>query len=279
VLDSHCVSDIFEKPWMGLVTGACSSFIILLPLGIVSLWTGWTMPPAHIVAMALLAGILIQCSQLLYFYALRNTEAGIIAAYWNLVPVLVALISFLLLKEVLVPLHYVGIAVLIGTSVAFCLLDSNLHARWNSLILMTIASAMQAVLILLEDRVYQVTPFLVGFGITTLGLILAGMVPVFFRHTRTQLKKNLAVLLPAATLILTIELINLLALFFSGRALDLGIPSLVSAVETTIPGYTFILSILLLTLLPRLGDGKAWRKLPLKLGLVGTMSIGVYFLA
>jgi len=279
VLDSHCVSDVFEKPWIGLVTGAFSSLLILLPLGILSLWMGWEMPPAHIVAMALLAGILIQCSQLLYFYALRNTEAGIIAAYWNLVPVLVMVLSFLLLGEVLVPLHYAGIAILIGASVAFCLLDSNLHARWNSLVLMVVASSMQAVLILLEDQVYQAVPFLVGFGITTLGLILAGMVPVLFRHARAQLKKNLAILLPAAKLILAIEMINLLALFFSGRALDLGIPSLVSAVETTIPGYTFLLSILFLALLPRLGDAKARLKLPMKLGLVSAMSIGVYLLA
>lgn len=279
VLDSHCVSDVFEKPWIGLVTGAFSSLLILLPLGILGFWAGWKMPPANIAAMALLAGILIQCSQLLYFYALRNTEAGIIAAYWNLVPVLVVTLSFLWFDEVLAPLHYAGIAILIGASVAFCLLDSNLRARWNSLFLMAVASAMQAVLILLEYSVYQAIPFLLGFGIVTLGLILAGMVPLLFRQARARLVRNMPVLLPAVKLIIAIELINLLALFFSGKAVDLGIPSLVSAVETTIPGYTFLLSILLFAVLPRFGDAKARLKLPLKLGLVSTMSIGVYLLA
>ena len=261
------------------MTGAFSSLLILLPLGALSFWIGWQLPNAQIVAMALLAGILIQCSQLLYFYALNNTEAGIIAAYWNLVPVLVIILSFLFLREVLSPIHYIGIAMLIGASIAFCRLDSNLNTRWHSLFLMIIASAMQAILILIEDQVYQATTFLIGFGITTFGLILSGLVPILFRHTRRQLQQNLPILIPAAKLIIFIELINLLALSFSGRALDLGIPSFVSAVETTIPGYTFVLSILILAILPHFGDPKAYSKLPIKLSLVAAMSIGVFLLS
>jgi hypothetical protein len=90
----------------------------------------------------------------------------------------------------------------------------------------------------------------------------------------------MADLRPAIPMIVGIEVANLVALFMSQRAIDLGIPSLVAAVESTIPAYTFALSIaLVLFTKERFGDPKAWHRLPLKLILVGIMAVGVVLLS
>jgi len=47
----------------------------------------------------LLAGFAFMASQALYFRALAISESGTVAAYWNLLPVLLLLASYLFLGE------------------------------------------------------------------------------------------------------------------------------------------------------------------------------------
>lgn len=75
---------------------------------------------------------------------------------------------------------------------------------------------------------------------------------------------------------LAIELINLVALLMSQQAVALGIPSLVAAVETTIPAYTFILSIVLHRLNLPLNDARVFYQLRLKWLLLGIMMVGIF---
>ena len=87
VLDSYCVSDIFEKPWVGGLTSSLATVVvILMAMPFVLPFIEWSLPPSKIILLALLAGGLIQASQFLYFQALSYSEAGIVAAYWNMIP-------------------------------------------------------------------------------------------------------------------------------------------------------------------------------------------------
>ncbi len=279
VVDAYCVEDVFDHPWMGFVTSAIASAVLCVPLVVLLLLSNWEMPPMHIALMALGAGCLIQLSQLLYFQALKYTEAGIIAAYWNLVPVLVVFLSFFLFRERLQGNEYLGIALLIAASVVFCALDSNLEMRGKSFLLMAAASALQAAMFLIEDAVFEAIPYATGFVLITIGLAVTGILPLLLRAPRQAFVRNLPRLKKAAGILLGIEVINLFALATSQRAVDLGVPSLVAAVETTIPAYTFILSIAMLSILPAFGDIESRKHLPKKIGLVGLMSAGVYLLA
>jgi len=279
VVDAHCVDDVFERPWFGFVTSALASLIVAIPLPVLLLLSAWESPSIGIVCIALVAGSLIQWSQLLYFAALEHTETGIVAAYWNLVPVMVVGLSFALLHEVLSPQQYVGIAMLIGASVAFCMLDVNLEKRWQSLFLMTAASGMQAIMFLLEEIVYREVPYPLGFTLITAGLIATGLTPIAIRPLRQCFSRNIPRLAKAGWMLIGVEVVNILALASSQRAVDLGIPSLVSSVETTIPAYTFLLSLILLRVAPPFGNAESRRHLPFKLTLVGAMTWGVYLLA
>lgn len=275
ILDRFCVEDIFEEPWIGVLTSALASLVIFLPLPYLAPILNWWLPSIPIVLMALGAGALIQFSQFFYFKALSYSEAGIVAAYWNMVPAIIPFASFLVFREMLSQTQYAGIALLTFASVFFCLIDTNKKNRWDSFILMFIASIMQVAMFLMQDIVFEHIPYSEGFYIITCGLILAGLTPLLFAHNRQVIARNSLSLTKGAKLFMLIELVNLAALASSQKAVSLGIPSLVAAVESTIPAYTFILSILLVIIAPKLGDPQSKTKLATKFSLVGVMTYGV----
>ena len=279
VVDSYCVEDIFEEPWIGVITSALASFIIFIPLPYIAPLLHWEMPTLSILLMALAAGALIQFSQFFYFKALSYSEAGIVAAYWNMVPALVPFASFLVFSRILKLEEYIGILLLILASVCFCLLDENKKMRWNSFFIMSIAACMQVIMFLLQDVVFEHIPYSEGFYIITAGLILAGLTPLLFRRKRIMIARNSGTLYRFARLFVYIEVINLAALASSQKAVSLGIPSLVAAVESTIPAYTFAISLLLFILLPMFGDPKSKQKLLQKFSLVGLMTVGVFLIS
>jgi hypothetical protein len=80
-------------------------------------------------------------------------------------------------------------------------------------------------------------------------------------------------------LFLGLEFANLVALYLSQKAVDLGSPTLSAAMETTVPGYTFLLTILLLYFKRQNVNEEARYRLRTKLVLVGIMSLGVAQLA
>jgi drug/metabolite transporter (DMT)-like permease len=279
VLDAHCVERVFDRPWMGVITSALASVVAFLLIPFVAPFVPWQVPSWEIALLALLAGGLIQFSQGFYFQALAYSEAGIVAAYWNMIPTFLPVASFAILGSVLAQWHYVGIGLLVVASVAFCLLDSNFEARWRSLFLMVIASCLQVAALLIEKHVFEHSPFFVGFLIITAGIVLSGSLPLVLPSVRTAFKNNMATLRPAFAMIVAIEVINLAALFLSQRAISLGVPSLVAAVESTIPAYTFLFSFVFVLITKRFGDPKALRRLPAKFLLGAVMAIGVWLLS
>lgn len=279
VLDAHCVDRVFDKPWMGVITSSLTSLLIVLCLSFVLPFGKWSLPESNIFLLALLAGTLIQISQIFYFQALDYSEAGIVAAYWNLTPALVPFASFLFWGKVLAGWEYLGIGVIVIASVCFCLFDSNLKTSWMAFWLMLIASCLQVNVLLLESEVFKHCDFLIGFWLITLGISISGTLPLMFSRIRSVFRKNLLSLQSAIPIILGIEIANLLALFMSQRAISLGVPSLVAAVEATVPAYTFALSIILLTFNSSFGEPQVWHRFPIKLGLTVLMAVGVRMVA
>jgi drug/metabolite transporter (DMT)-like permease len=281
ILDAYCVEDVFEKPWMGVVTGALSSAVIILgPLPFIIPFTSWVWPPLNIILIALIAGVLIQISQALYFQSLSYSEAGIIGAYWNMIPAMVPILSFIFLREVLTPSAYIGISILIFASTYILLLDSNREFRTKSLVLMIFACLMQAISYLLLDHSYSEASYAIIFYLMTIGLISAGILPLILKSVRTTFQKNLPQLLPAAKFFIAVELANIIALACAQKAVDLGNPSLVAAIETTIPAFIIIISIFLLGLTAeKFGDTRTRFKIQYKLAAVTVMVVGVFLIS
>ncbi len=280
ILDSHCVGNVFDRPWMGVITSSLATAFISLIALLILPYGEWRLPEWHIIALALLAGGFIQLGQVFYFKALEKTEAGIVAAYGNFTPTLLPLASYFFMGDVLEPWHYLAIGVLVVSSICFCLIDVRRNGKWDSVFLMLFASTIQVAAILIEKYVFEHGTFLISFAFVIMGVVLSGVLPLLFvTSVRSAFCKNLPKLRPLAPLFVCIEMANLVALYMSQRAVDLGSPSLAAAMETTVPGYTFLLTIFLLTLNHRFGNEEARYKLRTKLVLVGIMTVGVMQIA
>lgn len=276
ILDSHCVGNVFDRPWVGVITGSLATAVIFLAFPFVAPFWDWQLPSLKVVGLAIFAGCLIQLSQAFYFQALEQTEAGIVAAYENFTPTLMPIASYFLLDEVLETWHYIGIGVLVLASLCFCLIDISRTGRWNSILLMLMTSALQVSAILIEKYVFEQGEFFVCFTLIILGVALSGVLPLLlFPKVRAIFNDNVPKLKPLALLFVGLEFANLVALYLSQKAVDLGSPALSAAMETTVPGYTFLMMIVLLYVNRKYGDEDAKYRLGTKLILVGIMSFGV----
>jgi uncharacterized membrane protein len=280
ILDSHCVGNVFDKPWIGVITGSLATAVILLAFPFILPFVEWQLPEWQIIALALLAGGLIQLAQAFYFEALDRTEAGIVAAYENFTPTLLPLASYFLMGDVLELWHYIGIGVLVIASLCFALIDVSRNGRWDSIFLMLTASTIQVLVILIEKYVFEHSTFYISFMFIIIGVVLSGMLPMLISaNVRKTFSNNIPKLKPLAPLFIGLELANVVALYLSQKALDLGSPALSAAMETTVPGYTFLLTILLLYFKHHYGDEDARYELRTKLVLVGIMTAGVMQIA
>jgi drug/metabolite transporter (DMT)-like permease len=279
IIDEYCVEMIFEYPWLGVITSALASLVILVPLPFIVPFTGWEWPSTLVIITAVFAGILIQISQLLYFNALANTNAGIVAAYWNMIPAMLPMLSFIFLNKVLTPNQYFGIIILIFASNIMLLSDHNYETRTKAFLLMLGASLIQAISYLLQDFVYENSTYIVGFVSFTMGIICVGILPLALPKIRNVLTQSSNRLLSATKIFLAVEILNLIALAFAQKSIQEGSPSLVAAVETTIPGFTFLISVLCIPFFSMSYDKEIFSDLGRKLSALSMMIVGVYMVS
>jgi drug/metabolite transporter (DMT)-like permease len=276
VLDSHLVGQVFDRPWVGVVVSAAFVAAILPFLTAGLLVTGVAPVGAGTILLALLTGALFAATQAAHFQALRYGESGIVAAYWGMVPVFVAAGGYAWLGERLPGRAYAGTAVLVVASVVFCLLDSNLKARWISFWTALAGCLFQAGYYLAVKVVFKGCPVYQGVLLILAGMAAAGLAPLVFRSARRVVGGNWPRLRPALRLIVVIELFHLLAVLAGQLAVNAGSPSLVAAAEATIPAFTFLLSLVLFARTGRYGEAEAGRRMPAKLTLVAVMTLGVW---
>ncbi|MBK8815306.1 MAG: EamA family transporter [Methylococcaceae bacterium] len=276
ILDSHCVGNVFDRPWVGVITGSLATAVIFLAFPFILPFIEWQFPHWRIIALSIVAGGLIQLSQAFYFQALERTEAGIVAAYENFTPTLMPLASYFLMGEVLEPWHYIAIGVLVVASLCFCLIDISRDGKWDSILLMMVTSSLQVAAILIEKYVFEHGDFIICFLLIISGVVLSGVLPLLFSsNVRKIFIGNIPKLKPLTGLFIGLECANLVALYLSQKAVDLGSPALSAAMETTVPGYTFLITVALLYFKHHYGDEDAKYRLRTKLILVAIMSVGV----
>jgi drug/metabolite transporter (DMT)-like permease len=273
ILDEHCVDKIFSKPWVGVLTSSAISagIFLLVPFSGQKI----VIPSWEILAVCLLTGAVIQGSQYYYFLALDCSDCGTVSAYWNLTPTFLPVISYWLFGYVITGNNYVGIGMLVLGSVGLCLND-KLPDKWNTLYLMTIAASLQTIVVLLEKYIFDRTDFFGAFLAITVGTVAAGLSGFKSQEVRATFRANLPSIGKAWRVLVAIELLNWVALYLGQSAVKDGIPSLVSAIEASIPAFAFGLS-MGIAFLNRQFD--AYRKgLGLKLSMIGLMMVGVWLI-
>jgi uncharacterized membrane protein len=282
VLDEHCVDNIFSKPWLGVITssGISAGIFILLPILNIPI----VIPSWDLLAICLVTGAIIQLSQFFYFRALDCSDSGTVAAYWNLTPIFLILISYWLFGYLITSNNYIGIALLIVASIGLCAVD-KFSNRWDTLYLMSIASGLLTIVMTIEKYIFDRTDFFGAFLSITAGMIMSGLACLTIPQVRSTLISDFPKIKQALPIFIAIELLNLSALYTGQTAVKLGVPVVVSAIEASTPAYVFGLSLLIATFqrrldspTERLRQREAKQKLPLKWGFVSLTIVGVWLL-
>lgn len=279
VLDSYCVEELFERPWIGSVTSALM-MLALLPILLGGLLvTGITPVTVTEVALCGLAGGLFMAGQAAYLRALSLSESGIVAAHFNLLPLLLLLAGHWFLGERLSLSNYTGSLLLVVASVIFGLVDANAASRWESFCLMFLATGTQVAYFLILDQLLAGSPTYQTFVLVSVAMIAFGFAPLINAKNRSLVRGNWPRIRKALALLAGIEAANLLALAANQQAIALGTASLVAAVEATAPVFVFALSSTLYALFQKYGEPGAARRFPCKVTLAGIMAVGVWMVA
>jgi uncharacterized membrane protein len=274
ILDEHCVDKIFSKPWFGVITSSGISVGIFLLIPILNI--NVVIPSWDVLSICLFTGSIIQLSQFFYFHALDRSDSGTVSAYWNLTPVFLPIVSYWLFGNLITGSNYVGIVLLLASSIGLCVID-KFKSRWDTFCLMSIAAALQTVVVLLEKNIFDRTDFSGAFLSITAGIIISGLAGLMIKKVRLVLLQDLPKIVKALPILILIELINWAALYNSQTAVKLGVPSLVSAIEASTPAFAFGLSLLIATWQrPTVIDTRL--KISIKGGFVGVMMMGVWLI-
>jgi uncharacterized membrane protein len=241
ILDEHCVDRIFSKPWLGVITssGISAGIFLLVPILNVSI----VIPNWDLLVICLLAGAMIQLSQFFYFRALDFSDSGTVAAYWNLTPIFLLVSSYWLFGYFITANNYFGIILLLIASIGLCSID-KFSNRWDTLYLMSIAAALQTVVVMLEKYIFDRTDFFGAFLSITVGIIISGLATLTIKEVRSTLIADAPLIKQALPIFIAIEIINLTALYTGQTAVKLGVPVLVSAIEASTPAFAFGISLL-----------------------------------
>jgi uncharacterized membrane protein len=274
VLDEHCVDNIFSKPWLGVITSSVISAGIFLLVPFLNMPI--VIPQWDILVICIFTGAVIQLSQVYYFRALDSSDSGTVSAYWNLTPTFLPVISYWLFGYIITGNNYIGIGLLLVASIGLCVID-KFESKWDTLYLMSIAASLQTGVVLLEKYIFERTQFFGAFLSVSMSICLTGLFSLGMREVRVSLVKDLPKIKKALPVFIIIELVNWVALYTGQTAVKMGVPSLVSAIEASIPAFAFAISLTVMGLSHKI-DAETRKKLPMKWAMVGLMMTGVWLI-
>jgi uncharacterized membrane protein/uncharacterized membrane protein (DUF373 family) len=274
ILDEHCVDNIFSKPWLGVITssGISAGIFLLVPF----LNMPIIIPRWDVLLICLFTGAVIQLSQVYYFRALDCSDSGTVSAYWNLTPTFLPVISYWLFGYIITGNNYIGIGLLLVALIGLCVID-KFESKWDTLYLMSIAASLQTGVVLLEKYIFDRSQFFGAFLSISMAIVMTGLFSLGMKEVRVSLVKDLPKIKKALPIFIIIELINWVALYTGQSAVKMGVPSLVSAIEASIPAFAFGIS-LTIAMLHHQVEVETKRKLPIKWMMVGLMMIGVWLI-
>lgn len=291
VLDLYLVHGLYQDEWDGtLISGAFQIFPwLFVALGILR----FASPPMEVVLFALAGGGMFLASFFFYFRALfRYADSPLIHVLWNVAVIVVPIMAWAWSDERLQPVHYLGIVL------AF--LGSSLFAARGGLLrqgfLRVAGTMVWAVLLLSASMVlqkeayrYASNQFLDVYLIFSLGVVLAATALAMLkpRTTMARIRRFAGFKSRYIALLMFAEGVSFIGTLFSQRAIDLSpSPSFVAAIESSVPVFVMLLSLLLTSVFARLGREQAstmfrnqtlgWKQ---KLMAIALMSSGIYCIA
>lgn len=271
--DKFSVRQIFTSPTQGLAIASIFSFfgVFLIP------FVGWNLKN-EIAFYAIIAGLLMQCSQYFYFSALEEEEVGDLVMIGSSNPVIVAIIAIPLLQKYLMLKQWIGI-VLVLFAIAALKFDSHNPLKffrrktWYHTLCYVLCLSFHGIVV---SHVLDSYTFVEIWGPYSIGMTVGGLIPFLSKKERNALveawPKVKIFLVPFAL----VEFINITANALHVYSLGEIHPALANTLANLEPGFCFLLSHFLSRMqwVP-VGCFPPVTHLKKKLALVALMAIGI----
>lgn len=212
-----------------------------IPGLVLLLWSHASLPDVTSIAIAIVVGVLALGSYLPYYYALLEDDAADVIMFWNLAPVLIAVLAAVFADERLSFPQYAAMALLVvGSLIAQGGKRTKPVQSGKAYLLMLFASVVVAVEVTLGKILYERTAFASGFMVVSLAMLAVGLVAlcVRFSYLRKRIRRHEAVSLGVN------ELLDTSATTLKSFALSIGPASLVQALEGVQPLFIVLLEML-----------------------------------
>ena len=225
---------------------------------------------------SILLGFLLGTTILLYVKSLSVEEASRVISYFNVIPLIVAVLAFLFLGESFGPEKYLGIFLVVGGAALISL------KKVKGSIISSKALPFMALFILLYSIASIFMKFLVDssgylsvFANYQLGVFLFGILILSFKRNALSFlnKKN-------SVLILGSQAIGVAGFFFLLAAYSLGPVTLISGIENIQGAFVFVYALILSLLFPKIIKEETSRsQLLLKLLAIVLMAVGALIIS
>lgn len=291
VLDLYLVHGLYRDEWDGTLISGTFQILpwLLVPFGLLS----FTAPPMEAMQFAVAGGGMFLLSFFFYFRALfRHADAPLIEVLWGVSVVVVPVMAWALSDERLRSVHYLGIALAFLGSSLFAVRGGLLRQGFLSVAgTMVWAVLLLSASMVLQKEAYRIASnqFLDVYLIFSLGVVAAATILAMLKPktTMARIRRFAAFKTRYIALLVFAEGVSFAGTVFSQRAIDLSpSPSFVAAIESSVPVFVMLFSLLLAAVFGFFGREQAstmfrnqvlgWRE---KLIAIALMASGIYCIA
>ena len=250
IIDTYFVHGVYEDEYDGaVISGVFQSLPwLLVPLGVI----GFAFPPVEVAALALFSGGLFILAFFCYFKALFvSNDSALMQILWNVSVPVVPFFAWLVIGEVLTPVHYAGIGIAFLGTLLFNFDDTVKRIGFRRIALpMLGAVVFLSLSMVVAKKAYQLPDvdfwsifllFSIGATITSLVVLAIGQRGAFERA-----KKITTLSGKYFFFFLTAEGLSLIATMTSQKAISLApAVSFVAVIESLVPVFVMLISLVI----------------------------------
>lgn len=230
--------------------------------------------------IALSAGILYSAAITIYYKAVQYEEISRVAMLYQIAPIFVLVLSFLLIGERLTANHFIGFLFLLsaGALVSYRKINGSFKLS-KAFYLMAISMLLSSIGVIAAKHIYSITSFWSAFlwfrlsSFAALGVLLAPSIRKDFAMTFKQMKPRIRGLMGFKMIV------DFSAFIFSGLAILNGPISLVTALSSSaLPLFVFMLTLVTSLYLPKLiKEGIDRKAILIKVFAIVLIIVGIIF--
>jgi len=250
VLSKVLIDKRFDKPLPFVILLILVDFVFMAVIGLI-------FPISHVLpysAYVIAIGMFVVCSFWFFYHAMRQEEGSRVVSLTQTAPLMTAVLSALLLGEVLVARQYVGIVLLVASSIIVSHKKTESGRKMSAALKYAIVFALAVALYDVATKyMLQYIDYWSFFFWSTLGMVLDVPLLLLVPSVRADFRRMLSMMdrktLAACALNESLWFLGNVCLLV---AISIGFVSLVSAVGALQPLFVLVIASMLSVFTPKL---------------------------